>query len=184
MPYQSTGPYSRKFIPTGEAGAGVVGGEVEEYKAPEFDLGRIKELTQEQLSPTVSKVRRAIQSVQAGRYGSPTARGVVTRQAIRGGGEALGGAQAGATQAALNIYGPQYKAQVQEALLRYQKKLSEREARKEETLRQSRDIGGETYATATRRLLVPQAGFNRGVGDLKTTSIPRQITDYSSQLLG
>ena len=74
-----------------------------EYKAPEYNLKRIKALTQEQLAPTTSGVRRAIQRVQAGRFQTPTARKEALRGAIRGGGEALGAAQATAISAILNF---------------------------------------------------------------------------------
>lgn len=149
-----------------------------EYKAPEYDLGRIKALTQEQMAPTVSGVRRAIKRVQAGRFQTPTARKEALRGAIRGAGEALGPAQTGAVRSATALYTPEFEAKRQEELLRYQQALAEERKEEATAIRKGTSSGGETYREATARLLKPQAGFEGGVVRIPTTP----TTDYMTRI--
>lgn len=150
-----------------------------EYKAPEYNLKRIKALTQEQLAPTTSGVRRAIQRVQAGRFQTPTARKEALRGAIRGGGEALGAAQAGAVRAATALYAPEFEAKRQEELLRYKRSLEKEREEKATIARRGASVGGETYREATERLLAydPWGSKTEAV---KTSTTP--TADYMSRI--
>jgi hypothetical protein len=134
--FQKTGRHSRRLLPEREtinvardAALGVE--DAAEFKAPEFDIGRVKELAQEQLAPTLSRTSRDVQRVQAGRFASPTARGVGIREAIRGRGEGIGVAQAGATRSALDLYSPEYKAKLQEAIFKFEQSRIEKEREEE-----------------------------------------------------
>lgn len=187
MAFVKTGRYSRRLLPEREtinvardAALGVE--DTGEFKAPEFDIGRVKELTQEQIAPTVSRIRRSVQRVQAGRSGTPTARGVEVREAIRGGGEAIGVAQAGATRTALDIYSPEYRAKLQEAILKFETTQAEKVREEERAItRGRRDPSSETYREAQARLDA-RVGTPRGVRTLTATTGPAAI-DYTADLL-
>jgi hypothetical protein len=167
MAYRKTGQWSRSSIPSRgaiylpgggtifdrEGGGSTALGEAIDFKSPEYDLGRINELTQEQLAPALSESRRNIQAVQAGRYANPIARREAVRGAIRGSGELISGAQATATKTATALYAPEYQAKMQEALLRYKKTLMDNETARKDAIRRGSDVsGGETYRQAAARL--------------------------------
>ena len=79
---------------------------------PEYDLGKVKELTGEQFAVGAGKVQRAVRGVTAGRYGTPTARREAIRGAIEGYGEALGPLQASAARTGRTLYEPEYRGRV------------------------------------------------------------------------
>jgi hypothetical protein len=152
-----------------------------EFKAPKIDLGRVKERTQEILAPTVSKIRRFVQGVQASRAPTPTARGVQLREAIRGGGEALGTAQAGATKAAFALQAPEFQAKVQAALLRFRQKQIDKQREEERSIARSRiDPSSETFRSAQARLDARVGTPTRGV--VRKTTVPTAI-DFTTDLL-
>lgn len=135
-----------------EAGAG---GSRFGLRVPKYDQSRVTGLAQEQVAAGIGKMRRELQRVQAGRYGSPVARGEAIRGGIRGFGEALAPLQAAATRTATGLYEPEYRRE----LLEFER--AQRESEREEiatTRRGLRDPSGETYREATQRLLKGQAG--------------------------
>ena len=115
----------------GSTGGGSGGG-LPRLSLPSIDYSKIAELSQEQIAPTRAGLTRALQSVQAQRFGSPVARKQALRGAVRGAGESLGGAQAAATQTAYGLYRPEFEAKMEEAMERYRLQLEEDERNRQE----------------------------------------------------
>ena len=135
----------------------------DENQIPVYDLGRIKELTQEALAPALGRSRRALSEQLSGR--TPD-----TKEAVRGFGESIAAQQAGAVQTATGLYRPEY----QRELLEFQRE--EREAEKEEAAqfrRGRRDPSSTTYAEAQARL---GAWDPYGAKGQTTTAVPRRVT--------
>jgi hypothetical protein len=90
-----------------------VGGEETEF--PEFDTAKLSNLTQGYLNPLLSNIRRTGREDVISSGTTPFARAYATRQRLRGTGEALEGAQVGASKSALATYLPEFNAKVEEA---------------------------------------------------------------------
>ncbi len=120
-------------------------GETDASEFPIYDLGRIRELAQEQAAVGRGRARRGLREALA-------ARDADVRGAIRGFGEAQAGIQAGATRTAAQLYQPEYMREV--AAFERAEREREREEAKEE--RRGRLVGGggggETYREAAARL--------------------------------
>ena len=97
---------------------------------PRQDPRELAGLVQEQLAPTRAGLTRALQSVQAQRFGSPVARREAFRGALRGAGEGLAPAQAAATRTAFGLARPEFEARMQEAMARYRLQLEEAERKR------------------------------------------------------
>lgn len=95
-------------------------GSMPTYTAPEYDWSRVQGLTQEQMYPGMSAYRRGLQSVMGKAYANPMEMSQAYRSAMQGYGEGLGSLQAGATQAAVSLYQPEYDAATSEAESTYQ----------------------------------------------------------------
>lgn len=135
---------------------------------PVYNLGRIRELQQEQAAAGTGRARRGLREALATRGGD-------VRAAVRGFGESQAAIQAGAAGTAASLYQPEY----QRELLKFQREERERE-KDEAAVAASgrRDPSSETYRTATARLLRPQAGFNR-----PTSVATPSVTNYSTDIL-
>ena len=146
-----------------------------EYKSPEYNLGKVSALTQEQLAPAIAEGRRSLRDIQAGRYVNPIARREAIRGAIEAKGTNLARQQATAARTASTLYAPEYQAEVNEAMERYRSALRESDLlRREDEAGQRRggSAGGQTYASAQRNLEALMAGAR--VAPSSTKRIPTQ----------
>jgi hypothetical protein len=134
------GTFEREAEARRKAGIAIAGGQ-DKGQAPEFSLERVRALSQEQMSPQISAVRRAIQGVQAGRFANPLARREAIRGAVRGGGEALAGIQAAGTRQGLALHRTEFDAQMAEFRRQEEERLREEQR---QTFRR-RDLGSSTY---------------------------------------
>jgi len=130
------------------------------YRPASYDLGKIRGYQQEALAPGVSQLRRALRGVQAGRYGSPTERGVAIREAVRGYGEALAPLQVGASREAMQRYLPEY----QQAIVAEQQRISaEREKNILEYQQELDEYNRKRQEEDNRRLLEQQTAVQGAI---------------------
>jgi len=139
-------------------------------EAPQYDLSRIAGLSQEQAAPSIGGLRRQMQQIQAGRYGSLTERGEAIRGGIRGFGEALAPIQASAVRTAQGLYQPEY-AQEWRA---FQDWKAEQDAIKEQATMRNRRLPS-TYLSHD-----PTASLPDWTRAAPTRSLQPQQTSYAS----
>jgi len=136
------------------------------YRPALYDTRKIAGYQQEAMAPGLSQLRRALQGVQARRYGSPTERGVAVREAIRGYGEALAPLQAGASQEAMQRYAPEYE---QTIMAEQQRLTSEREKNILEYQQALADYNRRLQEEADAKMMEQQTALQ---GTAQTPAIP------------
>ena len=142
----------------------------EEREVPEYDTKRIAGITQEQMAPALSGLRRQMQRVQARRYGSLLGRKEAIRGGLRGFGEALAPIQATAARTAVGLYDPEYRRELDE----WERLRREREREEDREIRRGSfdGGGGETYREALTRM---PSIFERGGGPLRLRTPSREL---------
>lgn len=101
---------------------------VPEFEAPELDLDRLAALTQRFAAPGVRSLREAFtQQTRGSRFQPAPLRGQGIRAALRGFGSGLSETIGGARRSALGAILPEFEGQREEARIRHQDLLRERE---------------------------------------------------------
>lgn len=92
---------------------------------PTYDTGAVEKLAQRFAAPGIRKLRNTVQEVQQGVYENPNVKRMTVRDALSGFGQGLESVMGGALKEGAGVYGQQYGAAVNEALL--SKKLASAE---------------------------------------------------------
>jgi hypothetical protein len=95
-----------------------------DYQAPEYDEGRVNELTQTSAAGSVRGLRSAMQKVSGASYDNPNVKRMTLRDALAGYGEGLQSAMSKASDTARNLYNTEYNIKSDEAKTNYQEDVS------------------------------------------------------------
>jgi hypothetical protein len=122
--YEGDGRTSKVFLPV-NVGSAPTMPDVGEYKAPnpyvapEYDEGRVNELTQSTAAPAVRGLRSAMQRISSSSEGNPNAKRMTLREALAGYGQGLQSTMSGAATTARSLYNQEYGIKADEAKTNY-----------------------------------------------------------------
>uniref|UniRef100_A0A6M3IMQ7 Uncharacterized protein n=1 Tax=viral metagenome TaxID=1070528 RepID=A0A6M3IMQ7_9ZZZZ len=91
---------------------------------PEWDENRIGELTQQEATPDIRRLRQQVREVQGKYYDNPNVKRMTLRDAMAGYGMGLEDVMAGARRRAQSEYAAEYGPQATKAQAEYQAELS------------------------------------------------------------
>lgn len=113
-----------------------------EYVAPKMDSARISELTEIGMGPALGKLRQGLDTALIeSRYSrNPNVRALSKKSALSGYGTGLADVRAGAHQAALGEYAPEYQGLVTKTGLDYQAAIDQYKTDMEDYLKGTKDV--------------------------------------------
>ena len=95
-----------------------------EFKAPEYDEGKVAAKAQKIAAPRVRQLRESVRAVQTTPFENPNVKRMTISQALQGYGTGLESVMAGARRGAVAEYGQEYKDEFTEAQINFQTDVS------------------------------------------------------------
>jgi len=113
-----------------------------EFKAPEYDTGRVSQRAQEIAGPSVRKLQTAVERALSYGRENPNQKQAELRELLSGYGEGLGSVVSGSRAAATGEYQKEYESQYAPSLINYQQKVSDIKAANDAAMAQAQTTYG------------------------------------------